>query len=162
MNAYSIRTIICQATRWPRIPAASFLPYANGNTVSLVRSTFAVYCSAVAPGSHSPASVDGANMFPWAQSIEGRFFKAASVALFGAGKGTRTLTVSPPADFESAASTNSAIPARDELSLKVRAVSKVVCTPVDIIARCDYRTSTMTCRMSSLPKRLARIAAAAD
>ena len=30
---------------------------------------------------------------------------------FGAGKGNRTLMVSPPADFESAASTNSAIPA---------------------------------------------------
>ncbi len=29
----------------------------------------------------------------------------------GAGRGTRTPTVSPPADFESAASTNSAIPA---------------------------------------------------
>ena len=31
----------------------------------------------------------------------------------GAGRGTRTPTVSPPADFESAASTDSAIPARE-------------------------------------------------
>ncbi len=42
----------------------------------------------------------------------------------GAGKGSRTLTVSPPADFESAASTSSAIPARGELSTKASIYSK--------------------------------------
>ena len=42
----------------------------------------------------------------------------------GAGKGTRTLTMSPPADFESAASTSSAIPARSALSMKPLAPSK--------------------------------------
>jgi hypothetical protein len=42
----------------------------------------------------------------------------------GAGKGNRTLTVSPPADFESAASTSSAIPARGALSTKLSASSK--------------------------------------
>ena len=45
--------------------------------------------------------------------------KAARTAPFvhgvGAGKGNRTLTVSPPADFESAASTSSAIPARGRI-----------------------------------------------
>ncbi len=35
----------------------------------------------------------------------------SGINFFGTGRGTRTLTVSPPADFESAASTYSAIPA---------------------------------------------------
>jgi hypothetical protein len=39
------------------------------------------------------------------------YFARASLQGFGAGRGTRTLMVSPPADFESAASTDSAIPA---------------------------------------------------
>ena len=41
--------------------------------------------------------------------------------LAGAGRGTRTPTVSPPADFESAASTDSAIPARRSQLLSSKA-----------------------------------------
>ena len=48
-------------------------------------------------------------------SLVGAYWPLVTNFLFnfwnGAGKGTRTLTVLPPADFESAASTNSAIPA---------------------------------------------------
>ena len=44
--------------------------------------------------------------------------------LCGAGRGNRTPTVFPPADFESAASTNSAIPAIARIIPEVEAVIK--------------------------------------
>ena len=48
----------------------------------------------------------------------------ASLVFNGAGRGNRTPTVFPPADFESAASTNSAIPATAGIIPEVEAVIK--------------------------------------
>src|SRR5437868_15253614 len=55
----------------------------------------------------------------------------------GAGRGNRTLMVSPPRDFESRASTNSAIPARPTLygSLAVSTLSRLEKLPRDGLGR---------------------------
>ena len=56
----------------------------------------------------------------------GAYVDASPVNLnvLGAGRGNRTPTVFPPADFESAASTNSAIPAIARIIPEVEAVIK--------------------------------------
>jgi hypothetical protein len=116
-----LRVRLVAKRRSGQLIVASILPNASCEMVSIV----VPFACAERAGERPHATVcTYRNMLTQLILRAGCFLKATFIARFGAGKGTRTLTMSPPADFESAASTNSAIPARDELSMKLRTISK--------------------------------------
>src|SRR5438105_10077024 len=85
----------------------------------------------------------------------------------GAGRGTRTLTVLPPADFESAASTDSAIPALSSRLARER--GRIIRERRARVARAliaasdhEHERALQTCAMASALKPTAPAAAPYD